>query len=134
MDNDFALSLAVMALVTAILAAAGPALASLHLEPELARKIPHALCAIVLAWAVYEVESQAVALIVVGISAIGLVIAIERRLIPAILAGSRARDYGFVNFPVGLWFAVLLIWPDRDAIAAGLLILGLADSAAAVIG
>jgi uncharacterized protein (TIGR00297 family) len=131
---DIGIALGAMVLVGGILTGAGPILTRLGAAHDIARKIPHALCGLLVAVAIYWVDHLSVVLVVLGASTVGLAFAVERRLIPAILEGNRARDYGFVGFALGLWIAAGLFWPDRHAVAAGALTLGLADSAAAVIG
>jgi uncharacterized protein (TIGR00297 family) len=123
-----------MILVGAVLALSGPILVRLSPDSEVVRKIPHSICGIIIAVGMYHVDHASTVLAVVGAAALLLVIAVEKQLIPAILVGSRVRDYGFVGFAVGLWCAVLAFWPDRDSIAAGVLVLGLADSGAAIVG
>jgi uncharacterized protein (TIGR00297 family) len=99
-----------------------------------ARKVAHALCGVLVALAAYQLSSLAVAIGVLILTAISLGVAVERRLLPDILEGTRERDYGLVGFALGVLIAALLFWSDRAAIAAGVLVLGFADAAAALIG
>lgn len=123
-----------MLLVAAVLAVVGSALICAGFSRLVARKIPHALCGIFVAVAAFQITSLAVAIGVLIVTAAALAVGVERRLVPDILDGTRGRDYGLVGFAVGVLGAAVVFWPDRPAIAAGVLVLGLADAGAALVG
>ncbi|MEZ0053027.1 uncharacterized protein (TIGR00297 family) [Mycobacterium sp. MAA66] len=99
-----------------------------------ARKIPHALCGVFVAVATYHLVNLSVAVGILSLTAVALVVAVERGLLPDILEGNRISDYGLVAFAVGVLVAAVAFWPDRVAISAGVLVLGLADASAALFG
>ncbi|MFI6041786.1 DUF92 domain-containing protein [Nocardia sp. NPDC051321] len=132
--HDLLIAVGAMVAVAVLLAGFGRASAKMRTARDVPRKIAHGLCGVVIAVATYQLTSLAVAIAVLASTAVVLVVAVERHLIPDILDGSRIRDYGYVGFALGLVVAAALFWPDRHAIACGALTLGLADSGAALVG
>ena len=123
-------------LLAALLIAVGRALAGMGAGPLVTRKVPHALCGLFAAIAASQLSSQAVVAGVLAAATVALTVIVEKGLIPVpgVFDGTRARDYGLVGFAAGALVAVLAFWPDRLAIAAGVLVLGLADAGAALAG
>ena len=99
-----------------------------------ARSITHFLSAVLTSIGVYAVESRWLILAVGALAIPSLVAAIELGLLGSMLTGSRIRDYGFVAYGIGFVLAVALFMPDRRAIAAALLTLGVADPLASIVG
>ncbi|HET9877271.1 MAG TPA: DUF92 domain-containing protein [Mycobacterium sp.] len=99
-----------------------------------ARKVPHAACGVFAAVAAFQLSSFAAIVGVLTVATVALVFVVEKRTLPDILEGTRARDYGLVGFAAGALLAVVALWPDRIAVAAGLVVLGLADAGAALVG
>lgn len=122
--------------IAAALIVVGRALIRLGAGPVVTRKIPHALCGMFAALAAFQLSSGAVVAAVLGVATVALAVIVERGLVPVpgVFDGTRARDYGLVGFAAGALVAVLAFWPDRVAIAAGILVLGLADAGAALVG
>lgn len=100
------------------------------------RKISHALCGVFATIAVVQICSMAVAAGVLIVTVTALVFVVEKRLVPVpgIFDGTRGRDYGLVGFAAGVLVAAVAFWPDRSAIATGVLVLGLSDAGAALVG
>lgn len=121
-------------LLAGVLAAIGYLLLRAGAGRLTARKIPHAVCGIFAAAAAFELSSFTAIVVVLAVATLALVIVVERHALPDVLDGTRARDYGLVGFAAGAWVSVVAFWPDRVAIAAGLVVLGLADAGAALIG
>lgn len=122
--------------IAAVLIVTGRALVALGAGPVVSRKIPHALCGIFAALAAFQLSSGAVVAGVLAAATVALTVIVERHLVPVpgVFDGTRLRDYGLVGFAAGALIAVLAFWPDRVAIAAGVLVLGLADAGAALVG
>lgn len=99
-----------------------------------ARKIPHALCGVFAAASAFWFSSSAALVMVLLVTVVALVFVVEKGLLSDVLEGTRKRDYGLVGFAAGVLIAVAVFWPDRIAIAVGVLVLGLADAGAALVG
>lgn len=123
-------------LIAAVLIVVGRALARHGASPLVTRKIPHALCGLFAGLAAFQLSHEATVAGVLAAATVGLTIIVERGLmpVPGVFEGTRSRDYGLVGFAAGALLAVLAFWPDRVAIAAGVVVLGLADAGAALIG
>ncbi|BBY34105.1 DUF92 domain-containing protein [Mycolicibacter minnesotensis] len=135
-SHDLAVAGGGVLLIAAVLIVVGRALARRGAGPLVTRKIPHALCGVFAALAAFQLSHGAVVAGVLAAATVALTIIVERGLIPVpgVFDGTRSRDYGLVGFAAGALIAVLAFWPDRIAIAAGVLVLGLADAGAALIG
>jgi uncharacterized protein (TIGR00297 family) len=122
--------------IAAVLIVVGRALVRRGAGPLVTRKVPHALCGLFAALAAFQLSHQAVVAGVLAVATVALAVIVERGLIPVpgVFDGTRSRDYGLVGFAAGALVAVLAFWPDRVAIAAGVVVLGLADAGAALIG
>ena len=123
-------------LIAAILTVVGRALLRFGAGPVVTRKIPHALCGAFAALAAFQLSSGAAVATVLALATVLLALIVEQGLVPVpgVFGGTRARDYGLVGFAAGALVAVLAFWPDRVAIAGGVLVLGLADAGAALVG
>lgn len=123
-------------LIAAVLIVVGRVLLRMGAGPLVTRKIPHALCGAFAAVAAFQLSSLAVVAGVLAAATVALVFIVEKGLVPVpgVFEGTRARDYGLAAFAAGALVAVLAFWPDRVAIAAGILVLGLADAGAAIAG
>ncbi|WP_230987367.1 DUF92 domain-containing protein [Mycolicibacter heraklionensis] len=135
-SHDLAVAGGGVLLIAAVLIVVGRALARRGASPLVTRKIPHALCGLFAALAAFQLSHGAVVAGVLAAATVGLTVIVERGLIPVpgVFDGTRSRDYGLVGFAAGALVAVLAFWPDRVAIAAGVVVLGLADAGAALIG
>lgn len=134
--HDLAIAGGGTLLLAAVLIAVGRLLQRAGAGPLTTRKIPHALCGAFAAIAAFQLSSQAVVAGVLAAATIALAVIVENGLVPVpgVFDGTRARDYGLVGFAAGALVAVLAFWPDRVAIATGVLVLGLADAGAALAG
>ncbi|MGV0624343.1 DUF92 domain-containing protein [Mycolicibacter minnesotensis] len=135
-SHDLAVAGGGTLLIAAVLIVVGRALARRGAGPLVTRKIPHALCGLFAALAAFQLSHGAVVAGVLAAATLALMFIVERGLVPVpgVFNGTRARDYGLVSFAAGALIAVLAFWPDRVAIAAGVLVLGLADAGAALVG
>lgn len=122
--------------IAAVLIVVGRMLLRRGAGPLVTRKIPHALCGLFAAAAAFELTNKAVVAGVLAVATVALAFIVERGLVPVpgVFDGTRSRDYGLVGFAGGALIAVLAFWPDRVAIATGVVVLGLADAGAALIG
>lgn len=120
--------------LTGVTLQSGTAVSRLTPGPEVARKILHALCGLIVLVTLVMVHGLAVFLVVVGLTAGILVITVHTRAFPVILYGDKRRDYGLVCFAVGLFVTSASWWDHKPSIVAGVLTLGFADAAAAVAG
>lgn len=123
-------------LLAVLLTVVGRALVRAGAGALVSRKIPHALCGLFAAAAAFQLSSRAVVAGVLAVATVGLAVIVEKGLVPVpgVFDGTRSRDYGLVGFAAGALVAVLGFWPDRIAVAAGVLVLGLADAGAALVG
>lgn len=123
-------------LLAVFLTAVGRALLRAGAGPLVTRKIPHALCGVFAALAAFQLSSRLVVVGVLAVATVALAVIVEKGLVPVpgVFDGTRGRDYGLVGFAAGALVAVLAFWPDRIAVAAGVLVLGLADAGAALVG
>ncbi|MGH3564058.1 MAG: DUF92 domain-containing protein [Mycobacterium sp.] len=121
-------------LLAGVLAVIGYLLLRVGAGRLVARKIPHAVCGVFAAVMTFQLSSYAAIVGVLTVAMAALVFVVEKGALPDVLEGTRGRDYGLVGFAAGALVAVVAFWPDRIAIAAGLLVLGLADSGAALVG
>lgn len=122
--------------IAAVLIVVGRMLLRRGAGPLVTRKIPHALCGLFAAAAAFELTNGAVVAGVLAVATVALAFIVERGLVPVpgVFDGTRSRDYGLVGFAGGALIAVLAFWPDRVAIATGVVVLGLADAGAALVG
>lgn len=132
--HDIALAGGATLLLAAALAAVGYALLRVGAGRLVARKVPHAMCGVFAALAAFQLSNMAAIVAVLAVATVALIVVVEMRLVPDVLEGTRTRDYGLVGFAAGALIAVAGFWPDRVSIAAGLLVLGLADAGAALVG
>jgi uncharacterized protein (TIGR00297 family) len=132
--RDIAVACSATLLLAAVLAGVGYALIRVGAGRLVARKIPHALCGAFAAAAAFQLSSLAAIVGVLSVATAALVFVVQKGLLPEVLEGTRGRDYGLVGFAAGALVAAVAFWPDRIAIAAGLLVLGLADAGAALVG
>lgn len=134
--HDLAVAGGGVLLIAAVLIVVGRALARRGAGPLVTRKIPHALCGMFAAVAAFQLSHGMVVAGVLAAATVALTFIVERGLVPVpgVFDGTRSRDYGLVGFAAGALIAVLAFWPDRVAIAAGVVVLGLADGGAALIG
>lgn len=134
--HDLAVAGGGVLLIAAVLIVVGRALSRRGAGPLVTRKIPHALCGLFAALAAFQLSNGAVVAGVLAAATVALTFIVERGLVPVpgVFDGTRSRDYGLVGFAAGALIAVLAFWPDRVAIAAGVVVLGLADAGAALIG
>lgn len=134
--HDLAIAGGGTLLLATALIIVGRALHRAGAGPLVTRKIPHALCGLFAAIAAFQLSSFAVVAGVLAAATIALAVIVEKGLVPVpgVFDGTRARDYGLVGFAAGALVAVLAFWPDQVAIAAGVLVLGLADAGAALVG
>lgn len=134
--HDLAIAGGGTLLIAITLIVVGRALQRRGAGPLVTRKIPHALCGLFAALAAFQLSNGAVVAGVLAVATVALAFIVERGLIPVpgIFDGTRARDYGLVGFAGGALIAVLAFWPDRVAIATGVVVLGLADAGAALVG
>ncbi len=99
-----------------------------------ARHLTHVMSGVLSAVLIWAVDDRT-ALLVVTTGAVPLLIAaVEFKLLGSMQAGSRWRDYGFAAYAAGLALSVAFYFPDRRAIITALLVLAIADPAAAIIG
>ncbi|BBZ25553.1 DUF92 domain-containing protein [Mycolicibacter hiberniae] len=135
-SHDLAVAGGGVLFIAAVLIVVGRALARRGASPLVTRKIPHALCGLFAALAAFQLSHGAVVAGVLAVATVALAVIVERGLVPVpgVFDGTRSRDYGLVGFAAGALVAVLAFWPDRVAIAGGVLVLGLADAGAALIG
>lgn len=135
-SHDLAVAGGGVLLIAAVLIVVGRALARRGASPLVTRKIPHALCGLFAALAAFQLSHGVVVAGVLAAATVALTVIVERGLIPVpgVFDGTRSRDYGLVGFAAGALVAVLAFWPDRVAIAAGVVVLGLADAGAALVG
>ncbi|MBS9532858.1 DUF92 domain-containing protein [Mycobacterium sp. M1] len=136
MRHDLAVAGGGTLLIAAVLILTGRLLVRFGAGPVVTRKIPHALCGAFAALAAFQLSSGAVVACVLAVATVALALIVEKGLVPVpgVFDGTRIRDYGLVGFAAGALIAVLAFWPDRVAIAAGVLVLGLADAGAALVG
>lgn len=134
--HDLAIAGGGTLLIAIVLIVVGRMLARRGAGPLVTRKVPHALCGLFAALAAFQLSSQAVVAGVLAAATLALAFIVERGLVPVpgVFDGTRSRDYGLVAFAGGALLAVLAFWPDRVAIAGGVVVLGLADAGAALIG
>lgn len=134
--HDLAVAGGGVLLIAAVLIVVGRALARRGAGPLVTRKIPHALCGLFAALAAFQLSNGVVVAGVLAAATLALAFIVERGLVPVpgVFDGTRSRDYGLVGFAAGALLAVLAFWPDRVAIAAGVVVLGLADAGAALVG
>lgn len=134
--HDLAIAGGGTLLIALVLIVVGRALLRLGAGPLVTRKIPHALCGLFAAVAAFQLSNGAVVAGVLAAATVALAIIVERGLVPVpgVFDGTRSRDYGLVSFAGGALIAVLAFWPDRVAIAGGVVVLGLADAGAALVG
>jgi uncharacterized protein (TIGR00297 family) len=134
--HDLAIAGGGILLIALVLIIVGRLLARQGAGPLVTRKIPHALCGLFAAVAAFQLSNGAVVGGVLAIATVALAFIVERGLVPVpgVFDGTRARDYGLVGFAAGALLAVVAFWPDRVAIAAGVVVLGLADAGAALVG
>ncbi|MEO8816093.1 MAG: DUF92 domain-containing protein [Mycobacterium sp.] len=135
-SHDLAVAGGGTLLIAAVLIVVARTLARLGAGPVVIRKIPHALCGMFAAVAAFQLSSLATVAGVLAVATIALMVVVEKGMVPVpgVFDGTRSRDYGLVGFAAGALVAVLAFWPDRIAIAAGVLVLGLADAGAALVG
>ncbi|MCV7384920.1 DUF92 domain-containing protein [Mycolicibacter longobardus] len=135
-SHDLAVAGGGILLIAAVLIVVGRALVRRGAGPLVTRKIPHALCGLFAALAAFQLSNGAVVAGVLAAATVALAFIVERGLVPVpgVFDGTRSRDYGLVGFAGGALVAVLAFWPDRVAIAAGVVVLGLADAGAALVG
>lgn len=134
--HDLAIAGGGTLLIALVLIIVGRLLARQGAGPVVTRKIPHALCGLFAAVAAFQLSNGAVVGGVLAAATVALAFIVERGLVPVpgVFDGTRARDYGLVGFAAGALLAVVAFWPDRVAIAAGVVVLGLADAGAALVG
>ncbi|MEO6794597.1 MAG: DUF92 domain-containing protein [Mycobacterium sp.] len=134
--HDLAIAGGGTLLIALVLIVVGRALLRLGAGPLVTRKIPHALCGLFAAAAAFQLSSGAVVAGVLATATVALALIVERGLVPVpgVFDGTRSRDYGLVAFAGGAFIAVVAFWPDRVAIAGGVVVLGLADAGAALVG
>ncbi|RRR41463.1 DUF92 domain-containing protein [Mycolicibacter terrae] len=135
-SHDLAVAGGGILLIAAVLIVVGRVLVRRGADPLVTRKVPHALCGLFAAVAAFQLSHGAVVAGVLAAATLALAVMVERGLVPVpgVFDGTRSRDYGLVGFAAGALVAVLAFWPDRVAIAAGVVVLGLADAGAALIG
>ncbi|MEE8304080.1 MAG: DUF92 domain-containing protein [Candidatus Tectomicrobia bacterium] len=98
------------------------------------RSLTHAVCFSLLAAAIFFLQNKWVA-IIAGVPVIlFLIAAIEWDWLPGLTLGSRDRDYGLVGSALGFVAVAYLFFPHKAVIAAALLIVGIGDAAASVVG
>lgn len=134
--HDLAIAGGGILLIALVLIVVGRMLARRGAGPLVTRKVPHALCGLFAALAAFQLSNGAVVAGVLAVATVALAFIVERGLVPVpgVFDGTRSRDYGLVGFAAGALVAVLAFWPDRVAIAAGVVVLGLADAGAALVG
>lgn len=134
--HDLAIAGGGTLLIALVLIVVGRILAQRGAGPLVTRKIPHALCGLFAAVAAFQLTNGTVVAGVLAAATLALAFIVERGLVPVpgVFDGTRSRDYGLVAFAGGALLATLAFWPDRAAIAGGVVVLGLADAGAALIG
>ncbi|MEB3032445.1 DUF92 domain-containing protein [[Mycobacterium] nativiensis] len=134
--HDLAIAGGGTLLIAVVLIVVGRMLQRRGAGPLVTRKIPHALCGLFAALAAFQLSNGVVVAGVLAAATLALAFIVERGLVPVpgVFDGTRSRDYGLVAFAGGALLAVLAFWPDRVAIAGGIVVLGLADAGAALVG
>ncbi|MBI1925977.1 DUF92 domain-containing protein [Candidatus Poribacteria bacterium] len=136
MMTDFILALGIFAGVGFCLTLFPLILRRFHVSTShhVLRNVTHTIGFLLCVLAVYLVEEKW-ALIATGlIAAIFLIVAIEWKWMPAVMEGSRRRDYGIVASAVGGVTVVGLFFPQKGVISAAFLVVGLADPIASAVG
>ncbi|MGD9485848.1 DUF92 domain-containing protein [Streptomyces sp. TRM70308] len=99
-----------------------------------ARPLTHVLSGVLSAAMIWMVDDRTALLVVTAAAVPLLIAAVEFGLLGSMQAGSRWRDYGFAAYAAGLALSVAFFFPDRRSIITALLVLALADPAAAIVG
>lgn len=132
--RDVILVVGVLAAIGLCLVATRPILRRFPAWKYLLRNLTHVLSGVLCAVVLYTVRDQWVAL-AVGLLGIPLLVAaIEFDWMPELMHGSRIRDYGFVAYAIGLVTVVALFFSDKDVMIAAMLVVGLADPLASIVG
>ena len=99
--------------------------------PELPRKLAHVASAVVAAFLPFVLSYAQIALLALAFAAL-MALSLRRGIFTAIHGVSRTT-YGEVYFPLGI-AALAIIGPARGSFAYGVLVLGLGDGLAGLVG
>jgi uncharacterized protein (TIGR00297 family) len=132
--SDAGVALAGLAAVALLFLAVGALAPRIGLDRYAARNLGHAGALVICAIGVNLVAGWEPVVVATGVGAIFVVVGIEAKLLPGVLLGERRRDYGIVASAVAVGLVAFLWWPNRGVITGALLVLALADPAAAFVG
>lgn len=98
------------------------------------RNLTHALSFLLLAGGVHFIQEKGIALAAGMFAVVFLIAAIELDWLPALMEGTRKRDYGLVGSALGFVITVALFYQQKNIVIFSLLTVGLADPLASAVG
>ncbi len=106
----------------------------LRLSPEFTRKFVHVSVGVLIFWAPWIFTSAVPALVLAALFVVMNLIAVELGLFKSI-HGTTRSTYGTVYYPLAFLLLILLFWRTMPLIlSVSMLVLALADAAAAIVG
>ena len=132
--TDILLALGIIIAVSLCLGGVPIVLRRTSISGPLTRNIMHAASFVLCAAGIYFAQHKWLPVGLGLVATVILIVGIERNWMPAIMHGSRLRDYGLVGSAIGITIVVGLFFEQKLLVVMALLVVGLADPLASIIG